>query len=151
MEKYHIPPSMITLELTEGIAVEMPERMLCHMDELGKQGVSFAMDDYGSGNSNCSYLIRFPFQEVKIDKEIVWAYFNSETAKIVLESEIRTLKKLGRKIVVEGIENREQSEAMERLGVDYIQGYYYGKPMPEAECLRYIRNFYMEPVEYGRA
>jgi EAL domain-containing protein (putative c-di-GMP-specific phosphodiesterase class I) len=151
MEKYHIPPSMITLELTEGIAIDMPERMLSHMEGLGKYGIAFAMDDYGSGNSNCSYLIRFPFQEVKIDKEIVWAYFENETARIVLENEIRTLKELGRKIVVEGIESREQSDAMERLGVDFIQGYYYGKPLPEAECLRYIRNFDTEPVEYGKA
>lgn len=151
MEKYHIPPAMITLELTEGIAVQMPELMLRHMEELGKCGVGFAMDDYGSGNSNCSYLIRFPFAEVKIDKEIVWAYFKSETAKIVLENEVRTIRQLGRQIVAEGIESKEQSDAMEQLGVEYIQGYYYGKPMPESECLRYIRKFNQTTVEYGRA
>lgn len=147
MEKYHIPYSMIVLELTEGIAVQMPELMLKHMENLGKHGIEFAMDDYGSGNSNCSYLIRFPFAEVKIDKEMVWDYFKSDTAKIVLENEIRTIQMLGRKIVAEGIETKEQSDAMEALGVDCIQGYYYGKPMPETECLRYIRNFSAESVE----
>lgn len=148
LERYHIPPSMITLELTENTAVRTPERMKKHMKELGAKGVSFAMDDYGSGNSNCSYLIQFPFKEVKIDKEIVWASFENETAKTVLENEIQTIQKLGIPLVVEGIETREQSEEMERLGVDYIQGYYYGKPLPEAECLRYIRKANAVPEVY---
>lgn len=150
LEKYHIPPSMITLELTERTAITTPDQMRKHMRELGKMGVSFAMDDYGSGNSNCSYLIQFPFQEVKIDKEITWAYFENKTARIVLENEIQTIKKLGIPIVVEGIESRNQSDEMERLGVDYIQGYYYGRPLPEMECLRYIRSFNTAPEEYGR-
>lgn len=150
LEKYHIPPAMITLEITERTAIHTPERMLRHMEELGKMGVSFAMDDYGSGNSNCSYLIRFPFREIKIDKEIVWDSFENEAAKLVLENEIATIKELGNPIVVEGIESREQSEHMEELGVDYIQGYYYGKPMPELEVLRYIRSFNGAEEDYGK-
>lgn len=141
LERYHVPPSMIMLELTERTAISAPRRLKMHMDELGKHGITFAMDDYGSGNSNCSYLIQFPFREVKIDKDIVGAYFENETAKVVLENEIRTMKQLGIPLIVEGIETKEQSEAIERLGVDYIQGYYYGKPLPEKECLRYIRSF----------
>lgn len=140
LKKYHIPPSMITLEITECTAISTPERMKQHMDELGKMGVSFALDDYGSGNANCSYLIQFPFQEIKIDKDIVWAAFEDEKARIVLENEIGTIKRLGIPLVIEGIEQKEQSEMMERLGVDYIQGYYYGKPLPEKECLHYIRS-----------
>lgn len=141
LERYHIPPSMIMLELTERTAISAPRRLKMHMEELGKQGITFAMDDYGSGNSNCSYLIQFPFREVKIDKEIVGAYFENETAKVVLKNEIRTMKQLGIPLIVEGIETKEQSEEMERLGVDYIQGYYYGRPLPEKECLRHIRSF----------
>ena len=141
LESYHIPPSMLTLEVTERTAISAPERMLWHMHELGKMGVSFALDDYGSGNANCSYLIRFPFQEIKIDKEIVWASFRDKAARIVLENEIHTIKQLGIPLIIEGIEEREQSEAMEQLGVECIQGYYYGRPLPEQECLRYIRTF----------
>lgn len=147
---YHIPPSMITLEITESTAISAPALMLRHMKELGELGITFAMDDYGSGNSNCSYLVKFPFKEVKIDKEMTWAYFRNETAKIVLENEIKTMKMLGIPVVVEGIENAEESEIMEKLGVEYIQGYYYGKPLQEKECLRYIRNFNSTPEEFGR-
>ncbi|MBP3487375.1 MAG: GGDEF domain-containing protein [Roseburia sp.] len=150
LEKYHIPPSMLTLEITERTAITTPERMLRHMKELGKMGVSFAMDDYGSGNANCSYLIRFPFQEIKIDKAIVWAAFEDEKARIVLENEIKTIQRLGIPLVIEGVERREQSEMAEKLGVDYIQGYYYGRPLPEQECLRYIRSFNSVPENYAR-
>lgn len=141
LERYHIPPSMITLELTERTAISAPERLKRHMKELGELGINFAVDDYGSGNSNFSYLIQFPFKEVKIDKEIATAYFNNDTAKVILENEIQTMRKLGIPLVVEGIETKEQSEEMQRLGVDYIQGYYYGKPLPQKECLRHIRRF----------
>lgn len=139
LEKFHIPPAMISLEITEGTAIRAPELMLRHMRELGKSGITFALDDYGSGNANCSYLIRFPFQKIKIDKEILWAYFEKKSARIVLQNEISTMKQLGLPIIVEGVENQEQRDEMERLGVDYIQGYYYGRPMPEMDCLRFIR------------
>lgn len=149
LNRYHIPPSMITLEITESMAIGAPVLMLRHMKELGEMGMKFALDDYGSGNSNCSCLVKFPFKEVKIDKEMVWAYFKNEAAKIVLENEIKTMKMLDIPMVVEGIEKLEESEAMERLGVEYIQGYYYGKPLAEKECLRYIRNFNSMPEEFG--
>lgn len=56
-----------------------------------------------------------------------------------MQNEISTMKQLGLPVIVEGVENQEQRDEMERLGVDYIQGYYYGRPMPEMECLRFIR------------
>ena len=120
------------------------------MEELGELGVSFAIDDYGSGNSNCSRLIQLPFQELKLDKELVSASFVDETARIVLENEICTMQSLGIAIVVEGIEQEEQSRVMEALGVDYIQGYYYGKPMPEDECLRHIRSSNLVSENYAK-
>lgn len=150
LDRYHIPPSMITLEITEGLVINTPTLLQKHMKELGELGIKFAVDDYGSGNANCSYLVKFPFEEVKIDKELTWAYFSSETAKIILQNEIKTMKELGIPLVVEGVETEEQSHEMERLGVEYIQGYFYGKPMPEKECLRYIREFNATREEYGR-
>lgn len=139
LEKFHVPPNMISLEITEGTAIRAPELMLRHMRELGKAGITFALDDYGTGNANCSYLIRFPFGKIKIDKDILWAYFEKKSARIILQNEISTMKQLGLPVIVEGVENQEQRDEMERLGVDYIQGYYYGRPMPEMECLRFIR------------
>lgn len=151
LERYHVPTHMITLELTERTAIEAPKLMLWHMQEFGKIGMGFAMDDYGNGNSNCSYLIRFPFREIKIDKDMTWSYFENPTAKIVIENEIKTIQKLGLPLIMEGVEKKEQSDALEALGVDMIQGYYYGKPMPETECLRYIRRMHSAKEDYGKS
>ena len=144
LEKYHIPPSMIILEVTESTVSLASELMLYHMKELAKTGIGFAADKYVTGNSNASSLVKFPFHEIKIDKDTTWAYFENETSHIILENEIQTMKRMGFLVVVEGIETKEQSKAMEALGVNYVQGYYYGKPMPEKESLVYIRKFYDE-------
>ena len=144
LEKYHIPPAMITLEVTENMAILAPEQMFRHMKELRKFGIEFAAEGYGTGNSNLASLIKFPFREIKIDGDMVGAYFENETVRIILENEIQTMKRLGLPVVVQGIETKEQSDAMEVLGVNYVQGDYYGKPMPEKECLVYIRKFYDE-------
>ncbi len=150
LEHYHVPAHMITLELPERTVAGSPKLMLWHMREFGKAGMGFAIDGYGSGNLNCFGLLRFPVQEIKIGKEMTWSYFEDPAAKIVIENEIKTIQKLGFPIVVVGVENKEQSDALEALGVDMIQGFYYGKPMPEVECLRYIRRMHSAKEEYGK-
>ncbi len=150
LEKYHVPPAMIMFEITEETAIGAPALMLHHMKELEARGITFALSKYGSGNSNCSYLVRFPFREVKIDKEIVWPYFENETVKIILENEIKTMKMIGIPIVAEGIATAGENEEMEQFDVEYMQGSYYGKPMSQKECLRYIRNVNGSSEEFGR-
>lgn len=139
MKKHHIPPECITLEITERAAVSTPALMSRHMKKLAEMGITFALDDYGTGNSNCSYLINYPFDKVKFDKDMIWSYFTSETAKIILDNEMKTIHELNIPIVAEGVETTEQLEEMQRLGVEYIQGYYFARPMPADECLQFIR------------
>lgn len=138
IDRYHVPREMIMIEITERATVTAAELMEQHMVSLKKQGVSFALDDYGTGNSNCSYLIDYPFDKVKFDKNMVWAYFSSDTGKIILSGEMQTIHQLNIPIVAEGIEELEQLEAMHRLGVEYIQGYYYSKPMPGDKLIEFL-------------
>lgn len=138
MERYGIPAEYITLEVTERAAT-VPEMMKKHMETLAAEGISFALDDYGTGNSNCSYLINYPFDKVKFDKTMVWSYFTSKTGKIILDNEVNTIHELHIPIVAEGVETKEQMERLKRLKVEYIQGYYYAKPMPQKEFLEFVR------------
>lgn len=139
MEKHHIPPERITLEITERAAVSTPALMERHMKKLAERGITFALDDYGTGNSNCSYLINYPFDKVKFDKNMIWSYFTSQTARIILDNEMKTIHELDIPVVAEGVETMEQLEEMQRLGVEYIQGYYFARPMPAEDCLQFIR------------
>ena len=142
--KYNIAPDCVNLEITESIAVTSGYMLKKNMEELKKFGCSFAMDDFGTGYSNLSRIARADFELIKIDKSLLWPCFKEEAsegtknAKILLENMISMLLKMGRKIVVEGIETKEQFEYLERLGITYAQGFYFSKPLPENEFIKFI-------------
>ena len=88
------------------------------------------MEDFGTGYSNVESIFALDFDVVKIDKSILWAATESETGRIVLHSSIRMIRDLQRKILVEGVEKAEQVELLKEMGVDYMRGYYFSKPVP---------------------
>lgn len=139
LKKYNVPGKYICLEITEHAVISNPNMMLIHMKDLMDYGITFALDDYGTGNSNISYLINFPVEKVKFDKNVVWSYFSNPSARLILDKEFEIVHSLGIRIVAEGVEEREQAHAMESVGIEEIQGYYYGKPMPEEECLMFVQ------------
>ena len=142
--KYNIAPDSVNLEITESIAVTSGYMLKKNMEELKKFGCSFAMDDFGTGYSNLSRIAKADFELIKIDKSLLWPCFKengtegTKNAKILLENMISMLLKMGRKIVVEGIETKEQFEYLESLGITYAHGFYFSKPIPEAEFLSFI-------------
>ncbi len=150
LKKYNITPESVNLEITESIAISSGYMLKKNMDELKKFGCSFAMDDFGTGYSNLSQISKVDFELIKIDKSLLWPCFDSNTnnsddvqnAKILLENMISMILKMGRKIVVEGIETKEQFEYLESLGITYAQGFYFSKPLSEKEFLEFIEKNY---------
>lgn len=138
MKKYKIKPDQICLEITETVAVNTPEVVRILFKELHKNGMSFALDDYGSGYSNVNYILELPFNFVKLDKSIIWGYFKNVSGKIALESTIAMMKSLNIELIAEGVEIKEQADVLAALGVNYLQGYYYSKPIPSAEFEAFI-------------
>ncbi len=142
--KHNISPDSVNLEITESIAVTSGYMLKKNMEELRKFGCSFSMDDFGTGYSNLSRIAKADFEMIKIDKSLLWPCFKEDgtegtnNAKILLENMISMLLKIGRKIVVEGIETKEQFEYLESLGITYAQGFYFSKPLPEKEFLKFI-------------
>ena len=129
LEKYHIPPEMINLEITESAAAYSEARLLRNMARLSMKGLTFSLDDYGSGYSNIGYLVDMPFTIVKIDKYINWGAMKKSDTRSILENAIKMFKDINKLIVAEGIENQEMADMVTRLGADFIQGYYYSKPV----------------------
>jgi EAL domain-containing protein (putative c-di-GMP-specific phosphodiesterase class I) len=138
IKKYGLEPGQINLEITETATVNSPQMLGINMNKLVDGGTQFSLDDYGTGNSNINYLIDLPFYIIKIDKNIVWSSFKNEKAGIALDSSIQMIKKLGFHIVAEGVESKEQAMRLMEMGCDYLQGYYYSKPLCEGEFLNYI-------------
>ncbi len=139
LEIYKVPPGMINLELTERITLGATNLMRTHMQKLGAYGVKFSLDDYGTGSSNCAYLIDYEFGMVKFDKKMMDSYFENSSAFHILDNEFRTLKELGISIVAEGIETAEQVQKLEEVDMNYIQGYFFARPAPAEQFLHVVR------------
>ena len=109
------------------------------MQDLANAGFELSLDDYGSGYSNMNYMLNLPFKMIKIDKYIVWAAFADVRAETALAATIKMIKSLGMTVLAEGVEEKDQAEWLIRLGCDYLQGYFYSKPMPKKEFLDIMR------------
>lgn len=139
MDKYKIDPAFVNLEITESASLQAKKTLLENMHILIDYGVTFSLDDFGSGQSNLNYIVDMPVQIVKFDRDMMQSYFENRRAKFVLEAAMHMIHGMGLKIVSEGIETKEQMEAVVGLGIDFIQGYYFAKPMQEDAFLKLLR------------
>lgn len=140
MKKYDIKPEWINLEITESASVEAKRVLLRNMKILMDFGVRFSLDDFGTGQSNLNYIVDMPVSIVKFDREMTNAYFENDKAKYVMDAAMHMIQGMNLKIVSEGIETKEQFKVMSDLGISYIQGYYFSKPLPEEDFFRFIGN-----------
>lgn len=139
MEEFGVEPGKINLEITETAEATQMGTFRDNVFVLNQEGVGFSLDDYGTGYSNIGILYQFPFQIVKIDKGLLWGAFENDKAMITLESSVELAKKLNLKVVVEGVETEEQRQKLIGMGCDYLQGYYFSKPLPENDFIRYVK------------
>ncbi len=131
MEKYGGNPSLINLEVTETASLGQKEILINNMQKLIEYGVTFSLDDFGNGQSNLNYIVDMPVKIVKFDRDMTKAYFEKEKGRFVMNATIQMLHEMGLEMVSEGVETKEMLEGMEQVGVQYIQGYYFSKPIPE--------------------
>lgn len=136
IEEYQIDPSKLCLEITETIAVKYPAKTQEFMSDLGRHGIKFAMDDFGSGYSNMARFITLPFSIAKLDKSLL---SNSLNVEVFFDAAVSLFKSLNIPIVVEGVENKEQLEMVKRKKLEYVQGYYFSKPLREEDLLEFLK------------
>ena len=140
MEKYRINPGYINLEITESASMSAKKTLLGNMQRLMEYGVHFSLDDFGTGQSNLNYIVDMPVDIVKFDREMSQAFFRDEKAQYVMNAAMQMIHGMQLKIVSEGIEEEEQYRKMAQLGIDYIQGYYFSKPLPETEFVDFMKD-----------
>ena len=139
MKKYEIPPNVINLEITETASLNEKRTLLANMHELRDYGVTFSLDDFGTGQSNLNYIVDMPVDIVKFDRDMIQSYFENDKAKYVMDAAMHMIHGLDLRIVSEGIETKEQYAAMEQLGISYIQGYYFSKPLSSEKFITFIK------------
>lgn len=129
INKYNVNPEEIELEITESVLIENFHEVVEKLHVLRSHGIRISLDDFGTGYSSLSYLKGLPIDTLKIDKSFIDAMLSDENAKVIIESIVYMVKKLGFETVAEGVENKEQYEYLEGIGCDCIQGFFMGKPM----------------------
>ncbi len=141
MEKYHIPPKFINFEITETAYINNDDTFKENVQKLKDMGSTFSMDDFGSGYSNLLELLKMDYKLVKMDKEFVWNCLDKTKPENqrMLEYSISFLKDYGLHILAEGVETVEQAEILVEKGVEYLQGFYYSRPIPENEYIEFLK------------
>lgn len=136
MNKYGVAPDQVNLEITETAASYDQSVMAENLTQLSSAGICFSLDDYGTGYSNMYRIAALPLKIVKLDKTFV----NNQTGKMwtILQNTVHMIKDLNMEIVVEGIETEDMVKKFSDLHCDFIQGFYYSKPIPEKDFVEFI-------------
>ena len=140
VEKYDIAPGLINLEITETASISARTILLENMKTLINYGFTFSLDDFGKGESNLMYIVEMPVSIVKLDYDMLKAFFRSPKAKTVVQAVVNMAHNMNLKMVAEGIETEEEIQGMSKENIDYIQGYYYSCPVPQNDFLEFLRN-----------
>lgn len=137
-EKYEVDPKMINLEITETASISARMTLLENMKTLMQHGFTFSLDDFGKGESNLMYVVEMPVSIVKLDYDLSKAFFTSSRARHVVRAVVGMAHGMDLKLVAEGIETKEEIDGMYAEKIDYIQGYYYSKPLPMMDALSFF-------------
>ena len=130
MKKYDIPIKMLELEITETADNVGIEEVVTGMK---KAGFTMLMDDFGSGYSSLNMLKTTPFDVLKIDREFLSEFMDSDRGRKIIEHTISMSQDIGLDIIAEGVETKEQALFLEKCGCDAAQGFYYSKPVNVAD------------------
>lgn len=139
VDEYEVPHNLIEIELTESAFFDDKERIISTADKLREYGFEVSLDDFGSGYSSLNSLRNIPVDIVKLDSGFFRGKDEDGKGSTIVKEVISLAKELNKKVVAEGIEEREQVDFLKNTGCDYIQGYYYAKPMPIEE---FINNYH---------
>lgn len=135
--KYDISPASLNLEITETAACYSQSRMLNNIRVLHNKGFTFSLDDFGTGYSNMMRMASLPLDIVKLDRAFV-CMDADEKFHHIIKNMVSMFKEMGLKIVVEGIETKEMIDSFRSLHVDYIQGFYYSKPLSKGDFVIFV-------------
>lgn len=147
-----LDPRLLELELTESILIEDAEKVVEMIHQLKRLGVKLSIDDFGTGYSSMAYLKRFVVNKLKIDQSFINGVLSNDHDAAIVRSIINLAHSLGMTAIAEGVETREVLDALELMGCDQVQGYYFAKPVSAADFEIFIRSEnYMARAELDTA
>jgi EAL domain-containing protein (putative c-di-GMP-specific phosphodiesterase class I) len=139
IEFYGIDPSLLCFEVTETMAFHDANALTRLIDDLHAMNSSIALDDFGSGYSNIVNVFSVDYDEIKIDKSLLWNANEYNHGDAILKETINMIKEVKKEVVVEGVETNDQLKKLTELGCNYCQGFIFSKPIKEDEFISFLR------------
>lgn len=137
-EKYGVTPDKVNMEITETTYDTVGGVIDGNLKRLSNMGYVFSLDDYGTGYSNMQRVSKLPLKMIKIDKSLV-DDMGTPDGMSIMRNTIHMMKDIRKELIVEGVETKETFRLLAEMGCDYIQGYYFSKPLPADQFLAFIR------------
>jgi diguanylate cyclase (GGDEF)-like protein len=131
-------PSWLELEITESTLMSNPQEMAIQLEELKRLGISLAIDDFGTGYSSLSYIKQLPINKLKIDRSFIRDLHEDENDRAITRAIIAMGRSLNLTVIAEGAEFASQIAFLAAESCEQVQGFYYSKPLPEAEFVAYV-------------
>jgi EAL domain-containing protein (putative c-di-GMP-specific phosphodiesterase class I) len=138
------------MEITESVIIDKPQKVASVLHSLSRQGVKFALDDFGTGFSSLSYLQKYPFDFIKIDRSFIEDILVDENDEKITLAIISLAKSLGIKVTAEGVTSQACLDKLEAFGANHYQGYFLGKPLEEARLLALFNTANTETTKFVR-
>ncbi len=138
LKKSKINPKFYECEVIETSMMEHVSRQVGVLNELSDLGVQLAIDDFGTGYAGFNYLRRLTVQKLKIDMEFVSSLFEHKNNEIILSAMMELGHRLNLEVLAEGVETKKQEEWLIKNGCDMAQGFYFARPMPFDDLIRFL-------------
>lgn len=137
-KQYRVSPGLVEFELTESIVMDDVDSAVTIMEALRRLGCQLSIDDFGTGYSSLSYLKRFPITSLKIDKSFIQDIPTDQNDVEISCAVIAMAHSLGLSVVAEGVETEEQVKLLASRGCEFLQGYFFDRPMPTSDLLKRV-------------
>jgi len=147
IEEKKIDPQQIHLEITESLLMEAPEAARKELEKCRAIGLNVSIDDFGSGYSSLSYLHYFPIDTLKIDQSFIRSLSTHPDSIVLVRSIIGLAQNLGMSVIAEGVETADNAEKLRALGCEYIQGYFFSKPLPFKLAMEFVQTWKAPQLE----
>lgn len=138
IKSYGLPCKWFQMEITETVATQYRDGLMPAVEAFEAAGIGLCLDDFGSGYANLNTVTQQPFKIIKLDRSLLFNILEDKKVATFYESIVGAFKNMGYYLVAEGVETLEEVGLLEKWGVDYIQGYYYSKPLSALDLLKFM-------------
>lgn len=141
LEYHDLPPSALRVEVTESALMSQPEKAITTMRSFMEKGILLSLDDFGTGYSSFAYLKKLPLNAVKLDRSFIWGIGHDEKDEIIVDAILAVAESMDLFCVAEGVETEAHIDYLQQRGCQYLQGYYFSKPLSSKDFTTYLEHF----------